>query len=79
MWQDYTISIVALSFAFMLIPQLLSSMKGQHVNKWSSGLTALGLFILVVCFMSMGMFFSAIANIFTFSMWLAIFGLALND
>ena len=76
MWQDYIISIVGFSFAFMLIPQVKSSLKGQHVNKWSSGLTALGLFVLMICFASMDMWLSPIANFMTGSMWALIFVLA---
>ena len=76
MWQDYVISVVGFMFAFMLIPQFISSWRGSHVNKWTSGLTTLGLFVLVGCFISMRMYFASWANLMTAIAWLIIFVLA---
>ena len=73
MWQDYVISVVGLSFGFLLIPQIVSSMKGKHVNPWSSGLTAVGLLILAYCFKSLGLHLAAIANCITAAAWTTLF------
>lgn len=73
MWQDYVISVVGCMFAFMLIPQLVSSWRGSHVNRWSSGLTTLGLVVLVYCFFSMGLGLSGLANLLTASAWFFIY------
>ena len=76
MWQDYVISVVGFMFAFMLIPQFISSWRGSHVNRWSSGLTTLGLLILMGCFISMKMYFACAANLMTGAAWFFIFILA---
>jgi hypothetical protein len=76
MWQDYVISIVNLSFSFMLIPQLISSCNGHHVNMWTSGLTTIGLLILLFCFATLDLSLSVISTGFCAGMWLIIFTLA---
>lgn len=73
MWQDYVISIVGIMFAFMLLPQIADSWEGSHVNRWSSGLTTLGLFVLMGCFISMKMYFASLANLMTGTAWFLIF------
>ena len=72
MWQDIVISIVGFLFGFMMFPQVRDSWHGNHINGWSSGLTALGLFILVICFGSMQLWISTIAETFVGITWLVI-------
>ena len=77
MWQDYVISIIGVSFAFMLIPQLSWSLKGRHVNKWSSGLTALGLYILSGTLLTLGLYLACLGNLASALMWTTIFFLSI--
>lgn len=76
MWQDYVISGIGLAFGFMLIPQIGSSWYGRHVNRWSAGLTASGLLVMGVCFWTLGLWLSALAEVITASSWTVLFILA---
>jgi len=79
MWQDYIISIVGFSFGFMLFPMIRDSIKGQTVNMYSAGLTALGLYTLSFCFFTLELWISTISNIFSASTWLVLFILAFKQ
>ena len=79
MWQDYVISIIGFSFGFMLIPMIRDSMKGRTVNIYSAGLTAFGLYMISICFLTLDLWLSYISNMFCATMWIILFYLSLVE
>lgn len=75
-WQDKVIMVVNFLMGFMLIPMLVDSLNGITVNPISSGLTMVGLYILAYCFWTLKLKLSFIALIFSATMWLSLFVLA---
>ena len=72
--QDIVIACVGILFGVILLPQLIDVIKkGKILNTTTAGLTSLGLFVLVITFISMEFWIAVIADIFTCSMWLLIF------
>ena len=69
-WQDKVISVVGFGFGFMMIPQIMDSLNGiSYVNPWSAGLTTLGLLTLAVCFYTLKMKISFLAECFVSFTW----------
>ncbi len=73
MWQDLVIAVVGLSFGFMLLPQLRDVIRGKSVNIYTAGLTAIGLYILAVTFLTLEMWITTIAEIFSGTVWFLLF------
>jgi hypothetical protein len=65
------IAVVQFVFAVVLIPTLLS--KKAYIHRFSSGLTAVGLFVIAVCFFLIRLDLAAIAEGITTIMWVALF------
>lgn len=72
-WQDKVIMVIGFLFGFMLVPMIIDSLHGQTVNVFSSFLTACGLYILAICFWTLKLRLSFIANMFSGTMWLILF------
>jgi len=72
-WQDKVIMVVGFLFGFMLIPMILDSLHGQTVNIISSFLTMIGLYIMAICFWTLKLRLSFVANIFSGTMWAILF------
>lgn len=75
MIQDIILSVIAFLFGYALIPQIVYGFKlKKGLIDFKTGLiTSVGLYITAVCFFTLGLFFSAILNIFSASCWLILF------
>jgi hypothetical protein len=73
MWQDYVIGIVGFGFSFMLIPQIIASMKGNHVNRATSLMTSIGLLTMSIVMITLDLWISAIANFCSATVWGSLF------
>lgn len=60
MIQDVLITIISLSFGFLLIPQLLNVRAGTHMNIYTSTFTCIGLSAMNVIYLSLGLYLAAI-------------------
>jgi hypothetical protein len=73
-WQDIVIAIVSILFGFILIPQLRDVWHGKTVlNLYTASLTTIGLYILAATFVTLGFWFSVIADLFSGTIWLLLF------
>lgn len=72
-WQDKTIMVVGFLFGFLLIPMMLDSINGNTVNPYSSFLTMFGLYVMAICFYTLKLKLSFVANAFSGTMWLGLF------
>ena len=80
MWQDIVIAAVSFGFGFMLIPQLLDSIKGiGFVNTTTSGLTIVGIITFGITFATMELWLSVGAEVICAIMWTAIFILGVKN
>ena len=74
MWQDYVIATVSLLFGFILLPQLIDTIRGKTIlNLYTASLTTIGLFILAGTFFTMRYWSSFIADVFSGVIWLLLF------
>jgi len=74
MWQDYVIATVSLLFGFILLPQLKDVWCGKTVlNRYTAGLTTIGLYILAVTFFTLNLWVSVVAELFSGTVWLLLF------
>jgi len=73
MWQDIGIMIISIGFTVFLLPQVRSASKGDHVNPWTSGLTALGMFAMGGIYATLGLWLSTAMAIITASVWTYIY------
>jgi hypothetical protein len=65
--------IVGFLFGFLLIPMIIDSLNGSHVNILSSFLTMIGLYVMAICFYTLKLKLSFVANTFSATMWLVLF------
>ena len=74
-WQDITITIVNIVFAYALIPQVLQGFKNKkaYINFQTGLLNALGMYAMAIAFFSLGLLFSGIIGTFNATMWLLLF------
>jgi hypothetical protein len=73
-WQDVVIAVVSILFGFILLPQFRDLLRGKvYINLYTSGLTAIGLYILAATFLTMDFWISFIADIFSGTVWLLLF------
>ena len=79
MWQDIVIALVGLSFGFMLLPQLRDAIHGKSVNVYTAGLTTVGLYILAITFVTLNMWITAFAELFSGTIWLLLFLLSVRN
>ena len=80
MWQDIVIAGVSFGFGFMLIPQVLDSMKGiGFVNTTTSGLTIVGIITFGVTFATLELWLSVAAEVVCVIMWIVIFMLGIKN
>ena len=77
-WQDAVISIVCALYGFMLIPQVLDSLKGKTVNSITAGLIMSGTYIICVAFATLGLWISAVSDFFVGTMWLLLLILSIK-
>ena len=79
-WQDVVIAIVSFLFGFILIPQFRDLLRGKfYINLYTSGITAIGLFILAATFLTLKFWISFIADIFSGIIWLLLFLFSLKN
>jgi hypothetical protein len=79
-WQDIVIATVSLMFGVILIPQLRDVWHGKtSLNLYTSSLTTIGLFILVITFFTMQFWISFIADFFSGIIWFLLFVLSLRN
>jgi len=79
-WQDVVIAIVSFLFGFILIPQFRDLLRGKfYINLYTSGITAIGLFILAGTFLTLKFWISFIADIFSGIIWLLLFLFSLKN
>lgn len=78
-WQDWFLMVISICFGLFLIPQVIDSLTGQTVNIFTSGLTALFLYISAYIYYTLKLRISVITTIFAGTMWLILFILALNQ
>ena len=69
-WQDKALMIIGFSFAFALIPSIISEFKPAV---WSCLLTALGLTAMVIIFFSLKLRLTALANTLSAIAWWILF------
>lgn len=80
MWQDWLISVVCFAFGFMLIPQLLDSLKGKsYINVYTAFMTIIALILLAIAFASLDMWLATISEIIAVVIWIVLFGLSLRS
>jgi len=72
-WQDKAIMLVSFLFGFLLIPMIMDSLNGNKVNILSSSLTMVGLYVMAICFYTLKLKLSFVANTFSASMWTVLF------
>jgi len=74
-WQDITIMIVNLLFAYALIPQVLQGIRNKkaYINFQTALLNTLGMYAMAIAFFSLGLLFSGIIGTFNATMWLLLF------
>ncbi len=60
MWQDWAIAIVQVVFIVALVPSLLH--REHKPALWTSIPTSLGLAVIAVSYMTLGLFWSALAS-----------------
>jgi len=71
-WQDKAIMIVNFGFGLMIIPMIIDSFNGIHVNIITSSLTMLGLYFLAFTFWTMKLKLSVVSCIFSGTFWLVL-------
>jgi hypothetical protein len=72
-WQDIVIAVISLLFGVMLFPQLRDVLKGGVVNVYTAGLTAFGLYLLGITFVTLQMWTTVVAEIFSGTVWFLLF------
>lgn len=72
MWQDIWISIGTWIFGLVLIPQVVSAWMGKPANVISAGATAAILWSFAFTFSTTSLILTAIANVWTASIWTVI-------
>lgn len=65
------IAAVSLTFGLVLLPTLLN--HRAFVPRWSSALTAAGLFVIGLCFFDLSLWWAAVSEMFSALVWLTIF------
>lgn len=78
MWQDVIIASTAFILGLILIPQVISSLRGQHVNLWTSGVTATGLTLIGIIMITMGLVVGPISYLLNAALWYIIFILGIK-
>jgi len=77
-WQDIVISIVGMSFGFMLIPMIKDSLKGKTINPLSAFLTMMGIYIIGITMYTLELYLSVISQLFSGTMWAILFILSIK-
>jgi hypothetical protein len=74
-WQDIVISITSFMFAISLFIQVYHGFKQKkgYIMLKTSGLTAIGLYAMAVCFFTLGLFFSSLTSLISGILWSVLF------
>lgn len=74
-WQDTTITISIILLSYALVPQVIKGFKDKkgYVEKQTSLITSLSLFVVAFAFFTLGLYFSAIMDIVIASLWAVLF------
>lgn len=77
---DILMTLVTLMFSYSLLPQIFKSYRGRLVEiSWQTlVITFVGGFILSGCFVVLGLYFNAVANLFVALCWLSLFVMKLR-
>lgn len=73
--QDTIITIVIVCFSYALIPQVYQGFKNKkgYISLQTSGITAIGMYILAIVYYTLGLIFSATISIITATIWTTLF------
>jgi len=77
-WQDIVIGVLGFLFSVMLIPQIKDSLKGKSINTMTSGLTAIGLFVMGATFLTLELWLSSLSSFLNGTLWLTLLVLAVK-
>jgi len=71
MWQDITITIANIIFAYALIPQVMQGFKHKkgYINLQTAFLTTIGLYAMAIAFVSLNLIFSTIIVGINATLW----------
>lgn len=71
MWQDYAIAIVVAAFTLTTIPMIRS---GVRLPLWTTLPMTMGALILIICYLSLGLWFSVAVETIALIGWAILFG-----
>jgi hypothetical protein len=71
-WQDKAIMFINFGFGLMIIPMIIDSLNGMHVNIITTTLTMLGLYGLAYVFHTMKLKWSVGSCLFSGTFWLTL-------
>jgi len=74
-WQDIIITIVIILFSYALIPQVIEGFRKKKglINLQTSGITALGMFVLTFIYFTLELYFSSVVIFFSGILWTVLF------
>ena len=79
-WQDIVIAAVSLLFGFVMLPQFMDVWHGKTIlNTYTSGLTAIGLFIMGATFITLNLWISVFSEFFSGVIWSLLFILSVRN
>lgn len=79
MWQDGVLTIIGFLFAVFLIPLIIDSVHGKHVNKLSSFTTFMGLYIIAFTYLTIGLHMAMFTVTLTGVLWMSLFIMSVRD
>tara|TARA_Y100000034_G_scaffold71098_1_gene85715 strand:- start:4909 stop:5160 length:252 start_codon:yes stop_codon:yes gene_type:complete len=74
-WQDIVITITIIAFGYALIPQVYQGFKQKKgfINLQTSGITALGMYVITFVYFTLKLYFSTIVVFITAVFWTILF------
>jgi hypothetical protein len=73
-WQDIIIAIVQVVLTLSLVPQIYMSFKKRkgHITLQTSVPTTIGIYVLSVCYFTLGLYLSCIIGAIMATLWLVL-------
>ena len=74
-WQDIVISVITVLFSYALIPQISHGFKHKKktITLQTSLITFVGLYAIGICFLTLGLYYSALMDFLAGTLWFIIF------
>lgn len=74
-WQDIVIALANVVFFFALSQQVYHGFKAKKttITPYNSGSTFVGLYVMSLCFLTLGLIFSSILAFLIATLWLILF------